>query len=118
MRIAIASVLALTLGFAGGFIVGRWTTRATPSNIIEHSALFDGPAELGTMEVFYPHPFVRPPELTITEEKQDPHSSWEWEVIEQRSEGFKVKFTGWGGTSRNKLRYTARSSLGASQLRD
>lgn len=107
MRLGIASILALALGFAGGFMAGRWTAPATPSNIIEQTALFDGPAELGIIEIFYPHPLARPPELVITEEKQYPHSSWEWQVLEQRSDGFKVKFTGWGGTSRNKLRYTA-----------
>jgi hypothetical protein len=112
MRIAIASVLVLALGFAGGFIAGRWTAPVTPSSTIEHTALFDGPTELGTIEVFYPQPFARRPELTITEEKKDPHSSWEWRVLEQRSDGFKLKFTGWGGTSRNKMRYTARSIVG------
>ncbi len=115
MRVVIVSVLALALGFASGFFAGRWTAPATPSNLIEQTALFDGPAELGTIEVFYPHSFARPPELTITEEKQDPHSSWEWQVLEQRADAFKVKFTGWGGTSRNKLRYTARSSMAPSQ---
>jgi hypothetical protein len=112
MRVAIASVLALALGIAGGFIAGRWTTPATPSNTIEQTGLFDGPMELGIIEVFYPQPFARPPELTITEEKQDPHSAWEWQVLEQRSDGFKLKFRGWGGTSRNKLRYRARSTVG------
>ncbi len=115
MKVAIAAVLALALGFASGLIAGRWTAPAAPSELIEQTALFDGPTDLGTTEVFYPHPFARPPELTITEERQDPHSSWQWQVLEQRSDGFKVKFTGWGGTSRNKLRYTARSGVEAPQ---
>ena len=43
MRAAIALVLALALGFAGGFIAGRLTA---PSNLTEQTALFDGPLEL------------------------------------------------------------------------
>jgi hypothetical protein len=110
MKLAIALALVLALGFVGGFIAGRWTAPATPPSTIEQTALFDGPMELGALEIFYPHPFARPPELTIIEVMQDPHSSWEWHVLEQRRDGFKLKFVGWGGTSRNKLRYTARGS--------
>jgi hypothetical protein len=110
MKVAIALVLVLALGFAGGFIAGRWTAPATPPSTIEQTALLDGPTELGALEVSYPHPFARPPELTIVEEKQDPHSEWEWQVLEQRRDGFELKFIGWGGTSRNRLRYTARGS--------
>jgi len=29
--------------------------------------------------------------------------SWEWQVLEQRHDGFKLKFIGWGGTSRISL---------------
>jgi hypothetical protein len=110
MKVAIALVLVLALGFAGGFIAGRSTAPATPPSTIEQTAFFDGPTDLGGLEVFYPHPFARPPELTIVEEKQDPHSGWEWRVLERRRDGFKLKFIGWGGTSRNQLRYTARGS--------
>jgi hypothetical protein len=111
MKVAVALVVVLALGFAGGFVAGRWTAPATPPDTIEQTALFDGPTELGGLEVFYPHPFARPPGLTIVEEFRDPHSSWEWQVLEQRRDGFKLKFIGWGGTSRNRLRYTARGSV-------
>ena len=111
MKVAGALVLVLALGFAGGFIAGRWTAPGASLSTIEQTALFDGPTELGALEIFYPHPFARPPELTIVEEKRDPHSAWEWRVLEQRPDGFKLKFIGWGGTSRNKLRYTARGGM-------
>ena len=108
MKVAIALVM-LGLAIGIGFVAGRWTAPA-PSSTVEQTALFEGPTELGVLEVFYPRPFARAPELTIVEEFRDPHSSWEWQVLEQRHDGFKLKFIGWGGTSRNQLRYTARGS--------
>jgi hypothetical protein len=116
MKAAIAFGLVFAVGLAAGFIAGRWTAPAASVTIVEQTGLFAGPTELSTQEVFYPHPFAAPPELTIVEDRQDPGSRWEWQVVEQRRDGFKLKFLGLGGGSdsvRNKLRYTARGSLGS-----
>jgi hypothetical protein len=108
MRLVVAVLLGLGVGFAGGLFVGRWTAPSATGGVLEQSGIFEGPLDLGQREVFYPRPFASPPELTIVEEKRDPHSMWEWTVSEQRKDGFRLKFTGWGGTSRNPLRYTAK----------
>jgi len=72
MNVASDLVLVLALGFAGGFIAGRRTAPGTPPSTFKQTALFDGPTELGALEVCYPHPSARPLELTIVEEKRDP----------------------------------------------
>jgi hypothetical protein len=55
MRVAIASVHSLALGLARGFIAGRGSAPAIASRITEQAALFDGPTEMGTTEIFYLH---------------------------------------------------------------
>jgi hypothetical protein len=123
MRWTILVLIALAgtaVGFAAGFLLGRQTgpVATTPSDrmapsdgVAEVTGLFPGPRSLGESEVFYPRPFAGPPELTVREEKTNPNFGWEWHVTEQRRDGFRVRFSGSGGSGTiNQMRYTARGT--------
>jgi hypothetical protein len=52
MKVAVALVVVLALGFAGGFVAGRWTAPATPPDTIEQTALFDDPPSWAASRFF------------------------------------------------------------------
>jgi hypothetical protein len=51
----------------------------------------------GEIETFYPVPFTHPPNLNIDQDIGYNQPYCRWEVLEQRSESFKIYITGFGG---------------------
>ncbi len=124
--VAILAV-GLVVGLALGFGLGRYSApRGAPGPPGETSRTREYTGEARHVnfttaepfDVYYPEPYVRPPELRILTEEM--RRGFDYTLVEQRADGFKIQI----GSSMNRadnpsgspwLRYRVRGELGNEQ---
>jgi hypothetical protein len=110
-KASVGLCLGILLGLALGIPTGILATRlwpGDPAGVVVQKGVVSEAAGMGEYNVFYPRPFVAPPNLIISNKRRTGHAV---KFVDQRADGFRISFIAWNSGASEPPGYEATGVL-------